>query len=89
MSRGDGSGGTFDGSDYDSDLSETSAYSAMGSLERQLQQDTFFELDEALWVVVTRREVCVYTVVILLEYYFLWLIGGGSGGIEHRATLSA
>ena len=51
-----GSSGTYE-SDYDSDLSELSAYSAMGSLERQLQQDTFFELDEALWRVVTRREV--------------------------------
>lgn len=51
-----GSSGTYE-SDYDSDLSEMSAYSAMGSLERQLQQDTFFELDETLWVVVTRREV--------------------------------
>lgn len=57
---GGGSGsGTYE-SDYDSDLSEMSAYSnysAMGSLERQLQQDTFFELDESLWRVVTRREV--------------------------------
>lgn len=55
---GEGSG-TYE-SDYDSDLSEMSAYSnysAMGSLERQLQQDTFFELDESLWRVVTRREV--------------------------------
>lgn len=55
---GEGSG-TYE-SDYDSDLSEMSAYSnysAMGSLERQLQQDTFFELDETLWRVVTRREV--------------------------------
>lgn len=51
-----GSSGTYE-SDYDSDLSELSAYSAMGSLERQLQQDTFFELDESLWRVVTRREV--------------------------------
>lgn len=53
---GVGGSGTYE-SDYDSDLSEMSAYSAMGSLERQLQQDTFFELDEQLWVVVTRREV--------------------------------
>ncbi|CAB1119571.1 MYB [Ectocarpus sp. CCAP 1310/34] len=61
---GGGGGGAGSGtyeSDYDSDLSEMSAYSnysAMGSLERQLQQDTFFELDESLWRVVTRREIC-------------------------------
>lgn len=69
---GEGSG-TYE-SDYDSDLSETSAYSnysAMGSLERQLQQDTFFELDELLWRVVTRREVrccvgmCVFFLLLL------------------------
>lgn len=51
-----GSSGTYE-SDYDSDLSEMSAYSLMGSLERQMQQDTFFELDEALWQVVPRRDV--------------------------------
>ena len=61
---GEGSG-TYE-SDYDSDLSEMSAYSnysAMGSLERQLQQDTFFELDESLWRVVTRREVRAFALI--------------------------
>ncbi|CAM9990287.1 unnamed protein product, partial [Choristocarpus tenellus] len=32
---------------------------ALGSLERQMRQDTFFELDEDLWIVVPRREVCL------------------------------
>lgn len=71
--RGDGSG-TFDGSDYDSDVSEMSAYSAMGSLERQLQQDTFFELDEALWTVVTRREVRLAT-----QFSTMWSCSGKTG----------
>lgn len=55
-----GIGGSYE-SDYDSDLSDLSGYSAVGSLERQLQQDTFFELDETLWQVVSRREVCLST----------------------------
>lgn len=82
---GTGGSGTYE-SDYDSDLSELSAYSAMGSLEQQLQQDTFFELDEALWVVVTRREVrtvLYYCIVTYTRYNcsccLLW-VGDRDGG---------
>lgn len=80
---GAGGSGTYE-SDYDSDLSELSAYSnysAIGSLERQLQQDTFFELDESLWRVVTRREVrvrdfqvCVYDCVFVYLCFICFVI---------------
>lgn len=78
-----GSSGAYE-SDNDSDWSgsELSAYSAMGSIERQMQQDTFFELDETLWRVVPRREVRMLSSLQadhVFSFSYVWGCAGEGG----------